>query len=132
MNEREKFDMYLDIYWQITNALEQRNIKDESMIEEMTRNFPDLTIYAALRDRAYGGPEEGGWYYTTETPVKTFRTEVPFHEAMKINDKVKERFYEFFNIGRPKISSVLSQGEYELCVCIGEPKGYPETRPYYE
>lgn len=66
-----------------------------------------------LSDLAYGGPEEGGWYYDTqdiESDHAVFLTEEEAREHLKVLDeKIKE---QQLNKGRPKMSSVLSRGEY--------------------
>jgi hypothetical protein len=36
------------------------------------------------------------------------------------------------NEGRREISSVLSDGEYRVCITLGQPKPWPQHRPHYE
>jgi len=88
-------------------------------------------VNAYLVDRAYGGPEEGGWWYDCGTledcnEVSTFRDAADLVERW-------ERV-EYSNDGRPDISSVLSEGQYwvRLTFCRPGAAHYPEYRPHYE
>jgi hypothetical protein len=90
---------------------------------------PYINIY--LVDRAYGGPEEGGWWYDAGDPVHS-----ELAEQMTVEER-RKRLDEllsgpFSNKGRRSISSVLSDGEYQgqLEDSFAEP--YPQTRPHYE
>lgn len=95
------------------------------------------TVAVFLMDRAYGGPEEGGWWYDCGTPAdeyaqytKGFTDEI---EAIKYSaelDQIIEK--EGLNEGRREIGSVLSTGRYEAWVSEGNPKRFPLTRPHYE
>lgn len=86
-------------------------------------------------DRAYGGREEGGWWYDCGHPVlhplnRVFETREEAlkyqHECLAIQDQLNE--------GLPSINSVLSQGQYR--VYLGEenelPAPYPAVKPHYE
>jgi hypothetical protein len=80
-------------------------------------------------DRAYGGPEEGGWYFDTGEP--TGQSEPYFTEDFawfraRILD---ENFYE----DRRKVGYVNYRGgAYEVKVQPHPPKAYPEVTPHYE
>jgi hypothetical protein len=94
------------------------------------------TVAIFLIDRAYGGSEEGGWYYECGEPqenmVQHFRGFIRKAWAEKYADFLNETVCKELNVGRRPISSVLSQGLYQAQVCEGLPKAYPETRPHYE
>ena len=88
-----------------------------------------------LVDRAYGGREEGGWWYDCGYPVlhplnRVFENWDDAHhyqhECLAIQDQLNE--------GLPSIDSVLSQGQYR--VYIGEenelPAPFPAVKPHYE
>ena len=95
-----------------------------------------------LVDRAYGGPEEGGWYYDTgeaipygmDTDGKTacrFFLSLPEARAFARSPEIAAALAEL-NEGRPSISSVLSEGRYEMNVGLGNPENYPAHKPRYE
>jgi hypothetical protein len=86
-------------------------------------------------DKAFGGNEEGGWYYTYGEPIlhplnrvfenwgeaTSYRT-----ECLKVLDEMNE--------GLPSIDSVLSQGQYRIYIG-GEnelPAPFPAVKPHYE
>ena len=86
-------------------------------------------------DKAFGGNEEGGWYYTYGEPIlhplnRVFENWGDAHryqhECLVIQDQLNE--------GLPSIDSVLSQGQYR--VYIGEenelPAPFPAVKPHYE
>lgn len=91
-------------------------------------------------DRAYGGPEEGGWYYDTGVPSEEFAIYTKFFAESEI--EAIEAYVEEMRVlvervnrveQRRSPSSVLSNGDYlSVQVCEGFPKPYPETRPHYE
>lgn len=94
-----------------------------------------VTIYET--NQAYGGPEEGGWYYSCGHPCQrhldfqqTFDTE---EKALEYRDSLKDvlaRLNEEED-NRPT-SSVLCDGWLEAYVTEGLPRPFPEKRPYYE
>lgn len=86
-------------------------------------------VSVCLEDMAYGGPEEGGWYYHTSERIESHYAATP--RALAAILARMERDYS--NEGRREISSVLSDGQY--CIIIGdEPAAQydPERRPHYE
>lgn len=94
------------------------------------------TVAIFLCDRAYGGPEEGGWYYDCGEPsnehanqTRGFQRE---RDAARYATKLDETVVRALNVGRRSISSVLSEGRYAAVVCDGNPKPYPLERPRYE
>jgi hypothetical protein len=85
-------------------------------------------------DRAYGGPEEGGWYYDCGERVKDRKVytchsrEKAYELASKINASLNENENE----GRPSIYSVLSEGQYRALTFEGDaPDYFPAETPYY-
>lgn len=93
------------------------------------------TWYASiyLTDLAYGGSEEGGWYY----PCGEFRYDLPYGKfptkakARKYHKEL-ERLCSELNEGAPDISSVLSRGRYVAVLEKEPPANYPKVRPHYE
>jgi hypothetical protein len=94
-----------------------------------------VSVY--LIDRAYGGPEEGGWWFDygepvleRDLPTPQFTTDK--NEAWQFRDAMQKTLDATANVGRRPISSVLSEGKYVAIIDEGFPKAYPETRPHYE
>jgi hypothetical protein len=86
-------------------------------------------------DRAYGGPEEGGWWFDYGIPepqldrfARGFSTEGEAYEyARRLNRHVSP----ILNEDRREVSSVLSDGIYQAEVSEGYPRAYPERTPHY-
>lgn len=97
----------------------------------------NVAVY--LIDLAYGGPEEGGWWYQVGTASEEHASlsalftdeDAAYAYARALNEGT---VLSEVNEGRPDISSVSSQGRYEAVVHDGVhiPKGFPEVRPHYE
>lgn len=96
-----------------------------------------------LVDRAYGGPEEGGWYYDTHElsrdPALVSLTRVynRLHDAADYANRLNEGVLAELNEGRPEIWSVNSYGQFEaIWFDMDEnpvlPPYMPERRPHYE
>jgi hypothetical protein len=86
-----------------------------------------------LVDKAYGGPEEGGWWYECGEHVRTHRVFGNEDAANKYCRRLNDLLHVTLNKGRRSISSVLSEGQYAADVYENAaPKFFPETRPYYE
>jgi len=86
--------------------------------------------------QAYGGPEEGGWWYDSGSLVRVLRV---FHNedkaceyARRMNRSLKDRFIGP-NVGKHDYTSVLSEGMIFAEVYENQaPAGYPEVHPHYE
>ncbi len=85
---------------------------------------------------AYGGPEEGGWWYDAGgliRQVRQFRNEsLASGYCQRLNHHLNSRKFGP-NQGKREYHSVLSDGEYRA-YCFEEyaPRGFPEKRPHYE
>lgn len=77
-------------------------------------------------DRAYGGPEEGGWYYSTGQVVHQVICSTE-HEA----DTAAEKLEELFPNNGTSSSVMYAGGDYRVSVQKSPGKDYPENRPYY-
>ena len=96
-------------------------------------------IYSAslyMMDRAYGGPEEGGWWYTTYEPVFSAELPLPFftvdwQECERKREEM-QLVCDELNKTRRDIGSVLSEGRYVACVRVGPPTHDPQSKPHYE
>lgn len=114
----------------------------DTLLEQPEKKPPFYTVAVYLEDRAYGGPEEGGWWYDygerIDDPEVTGCVPAIFRasELAMAEDCCRltnERLNETVNKGRHEISSVLSEGRYVAQVCEGYPVAhFPETKPYYE
>lgn len=82
-----------------------------------------------LVDQAYGGPEEGGWWYTYGVPQRSIA--VKPSSAQRLRDKV-DAWCDKENEDRPEMYSVASQGVYQTRLEEHPGKGWPSERPYYE
>lgn len=77
-------------------------------------------------DRAYGGPEEGGWYYDCGELIKVVIASSQ-EEAEEIRDKLCEEYRE-----TGTRYSVLPGDDYDVGIQTTFPADYfPERTPYY-
>jgi len=85
-------------------------------------------VTVTLEDKAYGGPEEGGWWYDVSDPI-----EKHYCANLSVLRRVIERVTrEFDNTGRYPIHSVLSEGIFQVWIGDEIPEAYPACRPHYE
>jgi hypothetical protein len=83
-------------------------------------------------DRAYGGPEEGGWWYDTGTFVRVVG--LYFDEAAAIRAQQRaNRLLDRLQRHRTPVSSVnYTGGRHRAFVFTGlPPASFPEVRPSY-
>jgi hypothetical protein len=105
--------------------------------EDLEHATPKRGVWSVAiyhEEMAWGGPEEGGWWFDAgellERPVRYFRTEEAAYayarRLVRHLDRVNgKRRYEY--------SSVLSDGRYTAMVNDGHPlPAFPMTRPHYE
>lgn len=102
------------------------------------------TVVVVKVDRAWGGPEEGGWTYDTADPLETYAQWLShaagypkiFHDRDDARKAVGELecwlLDNRVNEGRRPLHSVLSDGNYQARLFVGYPTPFPATRPYYE
>jgi hypothetical protein len=99
----------------------------------MSRKHYSVAVF--LVDRAYGGPEEGGWWYDYGIPSEDHAHLTRWTHNRKQADRATHKLEAQIagdNEGRREISSVLSDGEYRVCITLGQPKPWPQHRPHYE
>jgi hypothetical protein len=96
-------------------------------------------------DRARGGPEEGGWYYDCGEWIRPSLEDRGFQnydipryftnedDANEYARRGNDYLNDTVNVGRRDISSVLSEGRYEMEVMRGDtpPEYWPAQRPHY-
>ena len=84
-------------------------------------------------DRAYGGPEEGGWWYDTGELVRLhalFRSEdAAIRAAARAN-----RLLDLVQRGHARVDSVLyADGRFRACLYEWHaPAHFPDARPRFE
>lgn len=118
---------------------------DEQLSETQAQTIPDQVLYwvaAYLVTLSYGGPEEGGWWFTSGelvtdpdiyrqlgSPPRAFFDRSEAHGALS---RLEEHLPQL-NAGRPPLSASTSTGLYELHVMHGPdlPQAFPRTRPTY-
>jgi len=88
-------------------------------------------------DRAYGGPEEGGWWYNTGELVRVLRAFKSSQEqqAMEFCSRVNRslHFKAEHNNVRSTGSVAYCGGRYAAEMHDGTaPESYPECHPHYE
>jgi hypothetical protein len=91
-----------------------------------------INIYTL--DRHYGGPEEGGWWYDSGTPVASLPLpdyrQFTAQDAQEAVDALRQ-LYTYRN----RVGSVLyPEDGYDYSVVLEEEpaKAWPEERPHYE
>ena len=91
---------------------------------------PRLYINVYMIDQAYGGPEEGDWWYTCGRPVESRLAD---NEA-EAEDILAERraYWDGHNEGRPEIYSVISEGRFSVRRESRYARQFPKTIPHYE
>ena len=85
-------------------------------------------------DKAFGGPEEGGWWFTYGTPACGYLTKrfITIESALAYQKELREGILAEKNEGLHELSSVLCEGVYDAFVEEHEAKAFPEERPHYE
>jgi hypothetical protein len=84
-------------------------------------------------DLAYGGAEEGGWYFNCGSLVRIVRVFANQERAYAFCRRLNDRLHATLNKDRRPITSVLSEGEYAAEVHENQaPDVYPDRRPHYE
>jgi hypothetical protein len=77
-------------------------------------------------DRAYGGPEEGGWYYDAGRLVTS--RQVPSGDAESVREDLRKQYP-----ATGKSSSVIyTGGDYSVFIEDAPGADYPEYAPHYE
>jgi len=129
-----------------------------SQIKSSTLSFQIMTVYLNTYEtwEAYGGPEEGGWWFTCGTPVQSvfysdedledFFERVPSEERHELRSKATIAYTN----GKPPTPKDTGYGGYTFVLGSDTPstyqqdnsfvsyfeedfaKSFPEERPHYE
>lgn len=90
---------------------------------------PVRFVNVYLEALAYGGPEEGGWWYTEGELMLC----EPWPDAESAETRAGElRAGCYSNDGFPPLSSVRSTGQYRVVVATTPGTSYPEKAPRYQ
>jgi hypothetical protein len=96
----------------------------------LARCQPIVYVNVYMHDRAYGGPEEGGWSYDTHDPVLS--VPVARADVGDVERACRLQYEQTLNAGRRPVYSVLSEGRYVVEVEARPASAKPERRPRYE
>ena len=91
---------------------------------------PRLYVNCYMIGQAYGGPEEGGWWYTVGRPVESRLADNEEDAALMYNDR--KIYWDGHNKDRPEIYSVLSEGRFAGWRESHYARVFPDAKPYYE
>jgi len=112
------------------------DVKRRANVGADNAEFTYINVY--LADRAYGGSEEGGWWYDYGIPVESRRVKLPpigyenpYSEYQEELEFIESRYYRL-NQGRPEIHSVTSEGRYVVVEEDEFARAYPYKCPHYE
>ena len=87
-----------------------------------------VNIYFVLK--LYGGPEEGDWWYDQGTPYASIPVR-PKETVKEVADRYQP-LVDQLNEGRPLLSSVLSEGRYQIHREKHIAIPFPKETPHYE
>lgn len=80
-------------------------------------------------DRSYGGPEEGGWWVTTKTPMASYK----FLFKVRARNKLANLKIEFESCPRFPLHSVNYEGgHYSFAIEDSEAEFSPKGPIHYE
>lgn len=100
--------------------------KKEAAVEYLYLNIYDI-------DQAYGGPEEGGWYYQTRNPIHS--QQIPANTAHDSIELMKNHLKQEFHADENDAGTryrVNGGADRVLRVEDHPAKGYPAFKPRYE
>lgn len=81
--------------------------------------------------RAYGGPEEGGWYFSAGLFIRCLGIHGTRQEAQAQAAELQD-YVDAANEGAREITSVISTGRRRIRVEPHPGRDYPEENPQYE
>ena len=84
-----------------------------------------------LLDRAYGGPEEGGWWFPIGEFITCHGTFVRKNVAEIRAGEIEREVVHPKNVGRPEVASVISVGRYGVLIEDRPGADFPVARPRY-
>lgn len=115
---------------QIVRYTQEEDDAAPYLAEELIDVTPKQFLNVYLYDRAYGGPEEGGWWYNTFEPVADRSKLVSEAEGPAALEALQAELAAE-NKGRRHPSSVLSEGHYTARLEAWPAQHEPAHRPHY-
>jgi hypothetical protein len=107
-----------------------RTMEMQGLSADDVKNADELRYFAVYRvDRAYGGPEEGGWWFDYGEVEERFPITCE-EDAQALFEIAVKAGYD--NEGRRPIWSVASDGVFEFIASWSLPMDWPEASPRYE
>lgn len=122
---RPEFDDSWDCRVQWEDGSREQVLRDD--LEVIT---PLVYVNVYLSDRAYGGPEEGGWWYNVRSVEEVLRCRDEAH-AKQVYERKVEEYKEENRNRRSDISSVLSEGRFDVELEAWPGERSPAERPHY-
>ena len=104
--------------------------RDQARAEDLEVITPFVYVNVYLTDRCYGGPEEGGWWYDCKVVQEVLRCKDEAHAKIVYERKLEEYKEENRN-RRSDISSVLSEGRFDVTLQAWPGERQPAERPHY-
>jgi hypothetical protein len=139
VNFKTPEDQYINLHNEGENVLPTKTMSTwvtQVMFDNLP--VPKFCVSVYLYDRAYGGAEEGGWWYNTYEPVAGLDSLTRHFENLGRAANYRQDLQllldlEYNKHRRSDVGSVLSEGKYIAYVDQDEmPSPKPTTRPYYE
>ncbi len=96
-------------------------------IRQIPRGWCCVNVYDV--NRAYGGAEEGGWWFDCGAPLRTIH--VRQRDAERCLRRV-ERVLAEWNRGAPPLHSVACMGVYQARIEDQPAQAWPNPYPHYE
>lgn len=105
----------------------------ETLPEALKDSLPDVYVWLANQSQAYGGSEEGGWWFVVTAPVEDGKSELMRLDLAREyvraeNQKIEDNPPP----GHRPMSSTNSRGENRWVWTFDEPCTYPKQKPHYE
>ena len=107
--------------WKVRRALNSYNLHKQWEGEEPTT----VTVHETYQ--RYGGPHEGGWFYTQGYPIQTvciFNKKQAVAAYVKYSDE-----YEVWD--QPDLGISTTVSNYDINFSNDYAQAYPTERPYY-
>lgn len=122
--------MEITVRWE-TGAIQKFDRKEETHLNDLEEVTPLLYVNVYLWDKAYGGGEEGGWYYNTYDPVDEESVLASSVEEAETLAEEKRKWCETENADRCHPSSVNSDGHYVVRIEAWPAEPEPKRQPHY-
>ena len=108
-------------------TLTSRTIAVESHLVQDAPYF--VNVYEV--SRSYGGPEEGGWWYTCGTVIESRFVGVG-HNGLVTAENLVDQLRSVYPDNGTYTSVVYSGGDYRMEISNRPGENFPTERPYYE